>query len=160
MTDKKRFRLRFPFWLDLLKPDEAALAETIDTLKSQRAFASSIRDGLRLIVDLRAGRLDVLLELFPWVAQKLSTAGSAGNGDLERRLDELQRLIMVQGSIAAPPPDYPVMKPVGGPKPLNVPAVALPRFDDDDEGETIVLKKGNSSGAGMNFLNAALGLQQ
>ena len=64
---KKSFRLRFTFWLDMHKSDEAAIAETIADLKSQRSFVSTIRDGIRLICDLRAGRLDVLFELFPWV---------------------------------------------------------------------------------------------
>jgi len=159
MTNKKRFRLRFPFWLDLHKPDEAALAETIETLKTQRAFASSIRDGLRLIVDLRAGRLDVLFELFPFTKERLGY-GTSTNSDLERRLDELQRLILEQGNITAPQTNQPVMKSAGGPKALKVPTTTLPHFDDDDDSETIVLKKSSNSSAGLNFITAAFSLQQ
>ncbi|MBI5928183.1 MAG: hypothetical protein HY862_02660 [Chloroflexi bacterium] len=68
--DKKRFRTRFVFWLDLQKQDENQIAEQIETLKQERAFAKVIRDGIRLICDLRAGKTDVLLELFPWVAER------------------------------------------------------------------------------------------
>ena len=63
----KRFRLRFTFWLDMLKEGESAVAETIDTLKKKRLFAETVRDGIRLVCDLRDGKLDVLFELFPWV---------------------------------------------------------------------------------------------
>lgn len=152
-------RFRCEFWLDGNKDDELLLLETIDELKQKRSYSSVIRDGIRLIVDLRAGRIDVLLALFPWIESKIKKSGK-GDSDLERRLDELQRLIMAQGGIPAPPPDYPVMKPVGSPKPLNLPKASLPRFDDDEAGETIVLKKGKDSGAGLNFINAALSLQQ
>jgi len=66
----QKFRLRFTFWLDMSKPDELALAEKIEELKAKRSFAKVIRDGIRLICDLRAGRTDILLELFPWVAER------------------------------------------------------------------------------------------
>ena len=68
--DKKRFRTRFVFWLDLEKQDENQIAEQIDVLKQERSFSKVIRDGIRLICDLRAGRTDILLELFPWVTER------------------------------------------------------------------------------------------
>lgn len=61
------FRKRFIFWLDLDKPDQLKLAEDIETLKADRHYSKTIRDGIRLIIDLRAGRTDVLFELFPWM---------------------------------------------------------------------------------------------
>lgn len=69
MTDskKKPYRLMFRFWLDLEKEEEAKIADTIELLKNQRLFSSTIRNGIRLINDLRKGKLDVLFELFPWV---------------------------------------------------------------------------------------------
>src|SRR5512145_1846952 len=68
--DKKRFRIRFVFWLDLEKQDENQIAEQIEVLKQERSFAKVVRDGIRLVCDLRAGRTDVLLELFPWVTER------------------------------------------------------------------------------------------
>ncbi|MBZ0285711.1 MAG: hypothetical protein K8L97_33590 [Anaerolineae bacterium] len=153
-------RYKREFWLDARKDDELLLLETIDQLKQQRSFTATLRDGIRLIVDLRAGRLDVLFELFPFTRERLNTTPPT-SGDLERRLDELQRLIVGQGgNITAPPPNYPIMKSAGAPKALNVPTTALPRFDDDEDGETVVLKKGTESSAGLNFLSAAFSLQQ
>ena len=59
------FRLRFMFWLDLNKPDENDLAETIGQLKQERSFSRAIRQGLRLWTSLRQRDVSVLLELFP-----------------------------------------------------------------------------------------------
>ena len=57
----------FRFWLDVFKPQESELVDTIESLKNNRSFTQTIRDGIRLICDLREGKLDVLFELFPWV---------------------------------------------------------------------------------------------
>jgi len=63
----KAFRLRFNFWLNMEKPEEELIADKIEVLKNERSFTSVIRNGIRLICDLREGNLDVLFELFPWV---------------------------------------------------------------------------------------------
>lgn len=63
----KPYRLMYKFWLDINKTDEEAIADKIETLKTKRAFSKTIRDGIRLVCDLRNGKLDVLFELFPWV---------------------------------------------------------------------------------------------
>ena len=74
----KRFRLMYKFWLDVNKPDEFELAEQIDELKVGHTFTRTIRDGLRLIQSLRQGRVDVLLEMFPFCGERASTpAGRA-----------------------------------------------------------------------------------
>jgi hypothetical protein len=96
----KRFRLRFTFWLDVQKPDEAELAETIDVLKQERTFASTIRDGIRLICDLRAGRVDMLLELFPWVRESLqSTPTAPVEKGLQEQIARLEALLIAQGNV-------------------------------------------------------------
>ncbi len=70
---KERLRQQYLFWLDMNKPDDVALADKIAELKAQRKFAKTIRDGIRLIQDLQAGRLDVLLSLFPSVTEHLKS---------------------------------------------------------------------------------------
>jgi hypothetical protein len=60
-------RKRFTFWLDDTKHEQNELIEQVDQLKQTRSFASTIRDGIRLVSDLRKGSLDVLFELFPFV---------------------------------------------------------------------------------------------
>lgn len=91
---QNRYRLRFVFWLDMLRPDELKLADKIELLKNERLFAKTIRDGIRLVVDLREGRVDVLRELFPWVLEQQVTANQNGGPQA-----------MNVPQIAAPPDD-------------------------------------------------------
>lgn len=72
MPKDTRVRAQFKFWLDVMKDDELELGMELVLLKSRRKFASTVRDAMRLIVDLRAGRVDVLLELFPWVKDEIA----------------------------------------------------------------------------------------
>lgn len=69
----KKFRLMFKFWLDDTNPAESDLIDYIETLKQERRFVTTIRDGLRLMRDLRAGNTTVLLQLFPAVKAQLQT---------------------------------------------------------------------------------------
>ena len=95
-----RFRLRFTFWLDMHKPDEAELADIIDTLKQNRSFAATIRDGIRLVADLRAGRTEVLFELFPWVKDTLQTMPAApAEQGLQQQIARLEALLLAQGNV-------------------------------------------------------------
>lgn len=96
----KRFRPRFTFWLDMHKADEAALAEVIDILKRERTFASTIRDGIRLIYDLRAGRADILFELFPWVKEMVQpSATTSVDAHLQAQIARLEALLIAQGNV-------------------------------------------------------------
>ena len=95
-----RFRLRFTFWLDMRKTDEAELAETIETLKLNRNFAATVRDGIRLICDLRAGKTDVLFELFPWLkdAPQSALATPVDRG-LQEQIARVEALLLAQGNV-------------------------------------------------------------
>lgn len=79
------------------KRDEAGLAKLIEDLKGQRLFASAVRDGLRLITDLRAGRTDVLLELFPLIGQQVARTGQ-GDPLLQAQIARLEALLLAQGT--------------------------------------------------------------
>jgi hypothetical protein len=63
----KRLRVTYRFWLDAMKDAELELGQEILLLKKRRKFQTTVKDALRLVIDLRAGRVDVLLQLFPWV---------------------------------------------------------------------------------------------
>jgi hypothetical protein len=89
---KPEHRLQFRFWLDVFRPEENALASYVETLKKQRHFAQTIRDALRLIQDLRAGRVEVLLLLFPWIADYFTPPPSQKNEALDPILAQLERL--------------------------------------------------------------------
>lgn len=66
------FKKRFEFWLDYDKPEQLAIAEKIEAMKERRQFAPNVRNGLLLVEDLRAGNVEVLLQLFPDIREKLS----------------------------------------------------------------------------------------
>jgi hypothetical protein len=158
---KNRFRLRFTFWLDLLKPDEEQLADQIELLKNDRSFAGTIRDGIRLICDLRAGRLDVLFDLFPWVRaeflgyfQSLQPPKNSAQSELERQLARVEALLVQQGSV----PISTTAKTINsaGPKPLSVPQFAIP----DDEEITLEIRPDTSTNSAQNFINSMFRLQQ
>ena len=67
MSQNTSHRIGFKFWLNLRKKEDEAIADRIEILKNNRLFTQTIRDGIRIICDLRNGKLDVLFELFPWV---------------------------------------------------------------------------------------------
>jgi len=67
MSQNTSYRIGFKFWLNIDKPNQLEIADTIELLKNERSFTQTIRDGIRLVCDLRNGKLDVLFELFPWV---------------------------------------------------------------------------------------------
>lgn len=146
-------RYRFAFWLDSQKSDEKLLHKTINKLKADRQFASAIRDGLRLIVDLRAGNTDVLLELFPGIRERLTD-----QQDIRKEIEALKELLKGQGN----KPSAPAGGGTGGEgsggggiRPLKTPALAMPMmpvFDDDSE--TIIIKKSTSTEASQNLLKS------
>jgi hypothetical protein len=153
----------FKFWLDYDKDDELLIAEEIDRLKQNRLFAQTIRDGIRLICDLRAGRVDVLFELFPWVKAEfiagVQPAETPGERYLREQLDRIERQLTEQRSA---PPALPSGNPkplLGGPKPLVAPKLAPPKYDDEDEA-LIAIRNDTSTESAMNFLKSAFALQQ
>jgi len=64
-------RIRIEIRITESKPDDVALLNIINDLKAIRALSQVIRDGIWLIVDLRAGRTDVLFNLFPHLQRQL-----------------------------------------------------------------------------------------
>lgn len=152
----KSYRVQHKFWLDLTKGEEDALDETIHELKQNRTFSQTIRDGIRLICDLRAGRLDVLFELFPWVRaefleymQTVQPQQTAGEIALQNRLDSLEKLLLQQGNVPLEPP-------ASGPKALTKVVPSTPPDDD-----LLVMKKAKSKGdSAKNFLDSAFNLVQ
>ena len=73
-TKKKkatRRRRGFPFWLNMKNEYDRFIADLITDFKTEREFTRTVRQGLHLIWDLRHGRVDMLLTLFPNIAELL-----------------------------------------------------------------------------------------
>lgn len=168
MATEKRNRARLGFWLDFGKDDELMVAETIDNLKRNRKYQRAIIQGLKLIVSLWDGRVDILLEMFPWVADAICQHVPPNNNeDVLKQLAELRIEIREQKQqqsrqprrddpIPAPPAGYPAMKQSGaGIGTLSTHTFSLPIIDDDSDGDTIVLNKSTGS-AGKDALASLL----
>lgn len=118
VEQKPSFRLQFKFWLDVERQEEEALAEYVHELKEKRMFASTIRDALRLIWDLRNGNLDILFILFPWVYSTIYAQAKADLeantvvpeqpiGAIQEQLQRLESLMLAAGNV----PYIPMPKP-------------------------------------------------
>lgn len=103
--------MKFMFWLDSTKADEDFLIEQVELLKQKRLFAKTIRDGIRLICDLRAGNIEVLLELFPWTREALQPV-AAPEHRLQEQIARLEALLLAQGHVPLqrPPSDRPAAR--------------------------------------------------
>lgn len=170
MSQKSPHRNRFNFWLNLDKPDEEKIADTIEHLKTERSFTKTIRDGIRLIVDLRKGNTEVLFELFPDLESRLGgSSGSSGDddSDIKREIDNLKQLIISQTTnsnthIMSEQPKPSGLQSLGGVKQLNAPQFDKPSYDDDEDDDLgLVVTKAVSDGqASLNFLASMNALQQ
>lgn len=160
----ERFRKRYKFWLNILKDDEFELAEELDTLKKRRLFTPTIRDGIRLILDLRKGNMEILFELFPHLQEKFSgdseqktTQSKSQNNDqssnLQKQIDRLETLLKEQGAV----PINSVHEVITGQhSPQSISVSSKPT---KDSGIKITQTKSNEkSNSSKNFANMMFGL--
>lgn len=145
-----RFRRQHRFWLDTMKKADYWLDEQIDILKSKRQYSRAVRDGLRLFLDLKAGRTDVLFELFPMLRAKIEA-------DILRELlaDRAVPVAVGQG----PKPlgkVLPMEQPA--PRPLSIPPAAPAGSGDDLPALAIKKADPADSKASQNFLDSAFSL--
>ncbi len=98
----KRLMIQYRFWLDVLKPSEHGIAYQLDEMKlnKTRQFHKTIRDGLRLILDLQAGRVDVLFELFPDLKAHWR---SQADQDMQERITRLEAALSNATQQSLPP---------------------------------------------------------
>jgi hypothetical protein len=157
-------RVRYDFWLDMGKEKEAQLADHIELLKNRRRFVQTVRDGIRLIDDLRQGKLDVLFELFPWVRAEffkyMQIPVKKDHVDLEAQLKRLEQLIIAQGLNPVTQDEAKPPRVAEGPKQLQVPQFAAPQFDDDDDLLVEVKSAANTANVAENFIRSIRGLLQ
>ena len=150
------YRIQHKFWLDIERDSEADLNDLVVDLKRRRSFVSTVRDGIRLIADLRSGNVAVLLELFPFVRGELSGGAAGGDDDMRAQLERLERALLGQDNGA-------LMSGTGGPKPLVISgSIVQPLINDDDDYMptlTVVKAASSDSNASANFLASAFALQ-
>lgn len=162
--DKELFarqRERVDFWLDLLKPDEGELLQVIETLKKQRLFTKTVRDGIWLVWDLSHGRTNALLELFPWVAEHFQ-----GTRDSGLTVDQVREIIRLEADDVAIEPETLGVAPTlvsGNLKSLAGSSKPLPGSSDHDDLAGLLEVKDVSSESGgvatQNFISSMLAMQ-
>ena len=146
---RKRFRLKFMFWLDMNKNDEAELAEEIEILKEKRLFAETLRDGIRLICDLRAGRTERLFALFPWLLGEIDRQAEANTQTIQQEFDRLWSALASQ--------------PRSGDARAGLPSFAGNGFSpppEEDDAVEVQVKAVKDGSSGKNFLSSLMNLQQ
>lgn len=174
----KTGRVVHHFWLNLRFEAENTLNNQVQELKKQRKFAETLRNGLRLILDLQAGSLSVLFELFPHLQERLE--GQAPTPIPNPTLDEIKSMLEIalaekregdkylmqsqlqpkvaQHRLAAlpvPAGQGATGKTLGGFKPLD-----MPRFEDDGEDlPTIVTWQDTKTDSAKIFMQAMQSVQ-
>ena len=158
MTQKQ-----YKFSLSIHDKHNRQVKKIVDGLlaKGNGALSQSIRDGLRLLNDLRRGNTRVLLELFPDIIEKLcptETPPTDDINDLKRLIEQMRQEIRQQQSHPMNNTDIPDTRGYG------IPAMkqsgkgigtlgqgvqfSAPLVDDDD---TMVLSIAAGSSNGVNF---------
>jgi len=146
----KRIRERVSIWLNLRDDFDFDIADYIHSLKKTRSFTTTFRAAFRLIADLRAGRSDVLRELFPHIVADLEGSKCPDSDtDLGERLARLERALLEKEF----KPKL-VAAQNGGPKPMAVPQLPAPVFDDDLGGDTLVMKSVQNGHSAANFMRS------
>ncbi|MFP4320839.1 MAG: hypothetical protein ACLFTK_00145 [Anaerolineales bacterium] len=152
----KSYRRQFRFWLDAAKSDERDLIEYIYKLVETRQFAATIRDGLRLLRDLRARKTDVLQELFPWIDEHYRRKHRPDTSALEAKIERLEALLQAH-PLPAPSSGgpRPLTLPGGGLKPLSAPPMP------EDDATLLEIKTDTEAGkrAVQNMINCMFSLQ-
>ena len=136
------------FQLRLNEPTDIHVGEVLDYARTQRREVTVIREAVALYWALENGNLEYLFEKFPQYRAHFKP-------DTEELIDQFRQMLLQQ-SRAGATHSVPTLS---GPKALNAPKVTLPVFDDDEQ-DTIVLKRSTSTDASQNLINAMLGLQQ
>jgi Arc/MetJ-type ribon-helix-helix transcriptional regulator len=153
MMKDKRTRFQYRFWLDITKSMERELAEQVDALKRGRSFSTFIRDGLRLMIDLSAGNVEVLVELFPWVADRFN--GQPVQIAQQPAVDKAWLEDLLQGALMR----IQETRQGAGPKPLTSRTFALPEFDEDEGISQLIVTHAGKGDSAFNFIHSVLPLQ-
>lgn len=147
---QKRFKLRYEFWLEPDKPEHEQVMEAIERLKSDRAFAPVLRDGILVAEDLQRGSVEVLLEIYPWVANVIQGDQAAAK-TIERLNTEIEALKGMLAYMAQQNPPVPSTEQGRAPLP--------PLAVEDDDAALLGIRKAESTGeSAKNFLDSAFGL--
>jgi hypothetical protein len=153
MARDTRNRVQIRFDLDMGKAKDLFLDGQIKALKQSRLFADHVRNGLRLMIDLSAGNVEVLVELFPWVADRFN--GQPVQIAQQPAVDKAWLEDLLQGALMR----IQETRQGAGPKPLTSRTFALPEFDEDEGISQLIVTHAGKGDSAFNFIHSVLPLQ-
>lgn len=157
MAHARRSKRTLRIELDIAKPEELDLYERLRVLKKSRQYLPTVREALTLLFSLQDGRIDVLQAMFPDLIEVLKREGADELMDRQSH-DLAGKLIDLQAAIERINANGDGPKPLsGGPKTMSVPQFSLPVFDEEEE-ETVQIRRDTNTDAGKNFLRSMAAL--
>ena len=134
MADNRE-RESVQFWLDKRNPEQRELLKEIRRLKRARAWARTVRTGIRIMIELQHGDTTTLYTTFPWLGRGQSVDLSAVYAEIGALRAEIRRVDPNSKAIGYRLPDAP-----------QEPAITVTKAQD-------------SGASGRNFLNSLAALQ-
>lgn len=159
---------RVEFQLERESVQDARLLDIVTYLKKKHRFVPTLREAIRLIMDLRAGSTAVLFEMFPWIKEQLELGEgvtiekppepppSSDIKSLEEKVDQLTQVVLQQniGKVMSPK----VEESSVGLKKLPSKQLEMPNFDNDDDIK-IATQRDTKTDSSLKFMEALHSLQ-
>ena len=138
----RKFQLRLDHPLDI------HVAQVLQHARARRREVTIIREGIALWWALENGDLEYLFEKFPQYRAHFKP-------DTGELIDQFRQMLLQQGRAGGES----AVSTVSSPRTLPAPKFALPVLDEDDDQDTLVIKRDTSTTAGDNFLKSILSIQ-
>lgn len=122
-------RFRVDFWLHVNSQRDYETLEIIEAMKSKRTFRGSVIIGLKIVWELRQGRVETLLAEFPNVRDLLQVKQPPPDDGLRDEIRELKRMMLEQGGAVIQPQSVIMKSVVDAPAPV-VQAATVASADD------------------------------
>jgi hypothetical protein len=126
-------RKRIEFWLFPNDSSDKVVLRVIKSLKKRRLFRQTVIDGIMILHQLIDGKTELLFKRFPWIVDNIlanAPPPATNTVDLERQIADLKRILLEQGSISAPPANYPQSKSSSAPPVVEKKIATLATADE------------------------------
>lgn len=118
-------RKQVSFLLNVAVTRDYETLEIIEAMKSKRTFRGSVIIGLKIVWELRQGRVDTLLAEFPNVRDLLQVRQPPPDDGLRDEIRELKRMMLEQGGAVIQPQSVIMKSAIAPPVAVVTAAVAM-----------------------------------
>lgn len=155
-----RYRFQFRFMLDILKPDEFAMAHWCEWLKEHNKFTPTIRDAMALHYDLQNKNIDELSQQFPQIVVNIQNQIESEYKDKlaqkDKRIAELEAENRIKDQHIERLERILATRPAAS---VIVPQAEADLLDDDEIMESITTRRIQDISSGAAFLKQMADLQ-